>query len=92
LNEISNLKNNKKYYYKNLRKYINITIHNVGMIMDQPGKRNYLNYARGNSDYRPKLSFSYNFKDISINLPSYKKYKNKLSKRIDENSCSIYLN
>ena len=89
---ISNPKNNKKYYCKNLRKYVNFIMYNAGIMMDQSRKANYLNYTRGNSDYRPKLSFSYNFKDISINLPSYKKYKNKLSKRIDENSCSIYLN
>ena len=62
------------------------------MIIDQPGKYSYTNFTSRNSKYRAKFGYSYNFKDMSYKLLSYKEYKLKLLKRIDNDSYNAYLN
>ena len=83
MNELSNPKNNKLFYCANLKKFINVVLYNVGFIMDQLGKRNYINYVGGNSDYSTKFSWSCNFKDIKDQLPLCESYTKNLSKEID---------
>ena len=56
LNELSDPKNNKLFYYANLKKFINVVSYNIGFMIDQLGKRNYINHAGGNSDYGAKYS------------------------------------
>ena len=51
-----------------------------------------LNYASRNSNYSVKFLYSCNFKDISSKLLLYEDCKLKLSKWIDINSYSKYLN
>ena len=92
LNELSDPKNNKVFYYTNLKKFIDIVLHNISFKMDWLGKRNYTNYVGGNSDYGPKFLYSYNFKDMCKQLLSCKNYKLNLSKGIDIGSYSKCLN
>ena len=61
-------------------------------MMDQPGKRNYFNFAGENSDYGAKFGHSCHFKDIANKLPSCEDCMQKLSMSIDVESCSKYLN
>ena len=53
--KVSNPVNGKKYYSKQLRKCNQIVLCDIGIMMDQPGKRIQTNFAGGNSDYGAKF-------------------------------------
>ena len=69
-NTACNLVNGKKYYIKKLWKIIHMILHDIGIMIDQPGERSHTNFAGGNSDYRDKFGHSCNFKDIHEILTS----------------------
>ena len=60
--------------------------------MDQPGKRNYFNFAGGNSECGPKFGHSFNFKYTSNKRPYCEECMLKLSKLIHVETCSKCLN
>ena len=92
LNELMKPNNKKKFYSTKLRKYISVVLFDVGIMMDQPGKRDYFNFAGGKGDYGAKFGYSCNFKDICNKLPSCEDCMSKLSASIDVDSCSKCLN
>ena len=55
LNELMKPNNKKKFYSVKLRKYISVVIFHVGIMMDQPGKRDYFSFAGGNGEYGAKF-------------------------------------
>ena len=90
LNVISSPTNNIKFYSKLHEKFINIVMYNGGIMMDQPGKRDYYNHAGGNSDYGAKFGWSCNFKDIYYKLPSCHDCEDKLSIGIVDRCNNCY--
>ena len=80
------------FYCKKLKRYINLVLFYVGIMIDQPEKILGTIFARENSGYRAKHRQSYDFKDIAKQLPSHKDCRIKFSKGIDVYSCKKYLN
>ena len=58
-------------------------LHDIGIKMDQLGKRIHTNFVGGNSDYWSKFSCSSNFKDMCKTLPYCEECKNKLTQILD---------
>ena len=67
-------------------------LHDVIIIIDQPGKRSHINFAGRNGDYGAKFWHSYNFKEMNENLLSCEEFKVKLTKRDYDDLCSDCLN